>query len=411
MRFQQITGPVMAKGLEDTTFYVFNRLVSLNEVGGAPGRFGTTREAFHGQNLERAKGFPHTMLATATHDTKRGEDVRTRIDALSELPARWHRALVRWSALNKKKGSVLENQPVPDRNEEYLFYQILLGSWPHGELDDTAYERYRGRIREYMTKALREAKVNTSWVSPNQPYEEALLEFVDAVLERSGDNPFLHDFAPLQRELAHYGIFSSLSQVLLKMTSPGVPDFYQGSELWDLSLVDPDNRHQVDYAIRVRGLAALKEREAQVGARQLFRELLERREDGRIKHYLIYRCLNFRKENAALFREGDYRPLESKGVHGRRVIGFCRSAGERSMVVAAPRLVAGLLSGPDRMPVGEELWQDTFLALPHGIGARFRDALTGAEVMAQERHGVLGIGVGELFRDLPVALLIDEPAH
>ncbi|MBJ6727804.1 malto-oligosyltrehalose synthase [Geomesophilobacter sediminis] len=409
MRFQQITGPVMAKGLEDTTFYVYNRLLSLNEVGGAPGRFGTTREAFHGQNLERVKNFPHTLLATATHDTKRGEDVRPRIDALSELPDRWHRALVRWRAVNRKKGGSFENQPVPDGNEEYLFYQTLLGAWPHGEIDPQTYDTFCGRIREYLIKALREAKVNTSWVSPNQGYEEAVLAFVNEVLAPDPDNVFLKEFAPLQREVAHYGMFSSLSQVLLKMTSPGVPDFYQGCELWDLSLVDPDNRRQVDYAARVRALSRLKEREAQVGARELFRELMEERENGMIKLYLIYRCLNFRRGQAELFRDGDYHPLEARGAKARHVVSFARGAGRKRVIVAAPRLVATLLGRPDRLPVGDEVWGDTFLPLPHGIGARYRNVLTDEELLAEERHGALGMPLGHLFQELPVAVLFNEP--
>ena len=325
MHFQQITGPVMAKGLEDTAFYVYNRLLSLNDVGGAPGRFGISLEAFHGQNLERAKSLPHTMLATATHDTKRGEDVRTRIDALSEIPGKWHRALVRWTALNKKRGS-LDNQPVPDRNEEYLLYQTLLGAWPLGEMDQAAYAAFGARIREYMIKAIREAKVNTSWVGPNTPYEEALTSFVDAVLAAPSENAFLQEFAPFRKLIAHYGMFSSLSQTLLKMTSPGVPDFYQGTELWDFSLVDPDNRRPVDYGIRIKALAGLKAAEAEIGPRKLFRKLLDSREDGRIKLYIIYRCLNFRRDRNDLFQRGDYRPLEAQGARARHVCAFTRQA-------------------------------------------------------------------------------------
>lgn len=409
MKFQQITGPVMAKGLEDTAFYVYNRLVSLNDVGGAPGRFGISREAFHGQNLERVKRFPHTMLASATHDSKRGEEVRTRIDALSEMPAKWHRALVRFRALNRKKRGTFENQPVPDRNEEYLFYQTLIGSWPHGEIDDETYDRYHARIREYMIKALREAKVNTSWVSPNEGYEEALMAFVDAVLTRCPDNHFLRELAPLQKEVSHYGIFSSLSQTLLKMTSPGVPDFYQGTELWDLSLVDPDNRRPVDYTVRVRALAELKEREVQIGPGRLFEELLEQRENGRIKLYLIYRMLNFRRDNRELFLEGDYLPLQAQGSKGRHVLAFTRRAGSKSLIVAVPRLLAGLLSAPDRMPVGEMLWQETFLPLPRVTGFRFQNVLTGDEVATEERAGTLGMPLSRLFERTPfAALTIDE---
>ncbi|HEX9021956.1 MAG TPA: malto-oligosyltrehalose synthase, partial [Nitrospirota bacterium] len=239
MRFQQITGPVMAKGVEDTAFYVYNRLVSLNEVGGTPERFGTPLDMFHGQNIERAKNWPHALIATSTHDTKRSEDVRARLNVLSEIPREWAERVRTWARLNKKKKTVIDGSRVPDRNEEYFLYQTLVGVWPAGGAQGSAYEDLVQRIKAYMLKASREAKVNTSWINPDAKYEDALQAFIEAVLSPVRKNRFLDDFLPFQRMVSHYGVFNSLSQILLKIASPGVPDFYQGTELWDFSLVDP----------------------------------------------------------------------------------------------------------------------------------------------------------------------------
>lgn len=405
MRFQQITGPVMAKGMEDTAFYVYNRLVSLNDVGGMPGRFGTPLEAFHGQNIDRMKHFPHSMVATATHDSKRGEDVRMRINTLSEIPEIWQKHLVNWRRLNKKKITILENQQVPDSNEEYLMYQILLGAWPALEPDREGFEKFRNRLREYLTKALREAKVHTSWVSPNTAYEEGVLSFLDMLLADSPGNNFLPAFLPLQRRVAAWGIYNSLSQTLLKMVSPGVPDFYQGTELWDLTLVDPDNRHPVDYGYRMQELASLKRREAETGAGELLRELRKSAADGRIKLYLIYRVLNFRRENRELFDRGEYLPLEAEGAMHRHVCAFMRRADGRSIIVAVPRLIAPLLPEPERQPLDASAWQDTFLPLPEGSGARFRNVVNDEEVAAVEREGKGCLELAQLLDGATVALL------
>ena len=408
MRFQQITGPVMAKGLEDTAFYIYNRLVSLNDVGGTPGRFGTPLELFHGQNLERLKSFPHSMIATATHDSKRGEDLRARIDALSEMPERWQKSLLKWSRLNKKKAVLLDGQPVPDRNEEYLLYQTLLGAWPFGGMDAAGFECFRTRIREYLTKAAREAKVNTSWNSPNADYEAALGDFVTAILAEGPGNPFLDDFLPFQGVIAHLGIFNSLSQTLLKMTSPGVPDFYQGTELWDLSLVDPDNRGQVDYRVRSEALAGLKTREAEIGAGKLFGELLGKREDGRIKLYLIFRVLNYRRGNRDLFDHGEYLPLEAQGARARNLCAFERRAGGKSVLVVVPRFPGSLAPEIGQTPTGERAWQDTFLRLPEGGAGDYRNVITDEQVRVEERPGVVGISLARLFAVAPFALLEKE---
>ncbi|QWV97503.1 malto-oligosyltrehalose synthase [Geomonas nitrogeniifigens] len=408
MRFQQITGPVMAKGLEDTAFYVYHRLISLNDVGGMPGKFGTTLDAFHGQNLERNKNFPHGMITTSTHDSKRGEDVRTRIDALSELPELWQKSVVRWSRINKGRASLIDNQRVPDRNEEYLIYQTLLGAWPAGEIDQAGYESFRGRIKEYLIKALREAKVNTSWVSPNAAYEEAVLGFADGILEQSPGNLFLREFRSLQKRLARCGVFTSLSQALLKMTVPGVPDFYQGTELIEFTLVDPDNRRQVDYGARIVALRELRVREAEIGAQALCRELLERSEDGRIKLFLIYRVLNYRRQNRDPFDFGEYLPLEAKGARERHVCAFARKGGEGVLIVAAARLVATLMPEPESSPLGEGVWQDTVLLLPEGAAPRYRNVVNSQPVEAKRHGGRPAIPLAVLFGEVSVALL--EPA-
>src|SRR5207249_261721 len=231
-RFQQTTGPVMAKGTEDTAFYQYNRLISLNEVGGDPDQFGTSLTAFHRHNAERARDWPATMLASSTHDTKRSEDVRARINVLSELPREWRSALTRWTRLNGRKKPIVEGRAAPDRNEEYLLYQTLLGAWPAAGVDG----EFIRRIDEFTLKALKEAKVHTSWITPNTAYEEAVLQWLHAVLDPSDSRAFLDDFAELQRKVAFFGVFNSLSPTLLKLGSPGVADIYQGNELWDLSL-------------------------------------------------------------------------------------------------------------------------------------------------------------------------------
>lgn len=405
MRFQQITGPVMAKGLEDTAFYVYNRLVSLNDVGGMPGRFGTPLEVFHGQNMERVKTFPHAMIASATHDSKRGEDVRARIDALSELPVVWQKLLAKWSRINRKKGQVLDGQRVPDRNEEYLLYQTLIGAWPAIEMDPAGFDGFRTRIREYLVKAAREAKVNTSWNSPNTAYEEALTAFSGAILAKSPSNHFLDEFIPFQKMIARFGIFSSLSQTFLKMVSPGVPDFYQGTEFWDFNLVDPDNRRPVDYCMRSEALAGLKEREAEIGPEELCRELLESREDGRIKLYLIFRVLNYRRKNREVFDHGEYLPLEAQGARARNLCAFLRRVDEKCVIAAAPRLLATLAPEQDQLPLGEQAWLDTFLILPEGEAGKYRNIITGEQLSSVERAGKMMIPLSQLFNSAPVALL------
>jgi (1->4)-alpha-D-glucan 1-alpha-D-glucosylmutase len=403
MKFQQITGPVMAKGVEDTAFYVYNRLVSLNEVGGDPLRFGLRAEEFHRQNSARFLRWPHSMLASSTHDTKRCEDVRARINVLSEIPGEWSRVLSRWRSLNASKKSAVDGIPAPDENDEYLFYQTLLGAWPIGA--ERASDSFVGRVRAYMQKTIKEAKVHTSWVNPNKRYDEAVDAFVTNVL---GDNEFLSDLLPFQKRVDRYGRYNALSQLLLKLTCPGVPDTYQGSELWDLRLVDPDNRRPVDYKVRNAHLAALKARlEAEPsGLRNLATELLESSADGRIKMFVILRTLSLRREHPEPFSEWDYDPLEAIGPRSGHICAFQRSRGAGRLVVAVPRLVVGLTGGVERHPLGEEVWLDTKLILPAGPPAgTYRSVFTGEEFRVQEHEGLTGMSLASLFDCFPVALL------
>ncbi|HEY8834756.1 MAG TPA: malto-oligosyltrehalose synthase, partial [Chthoniobacterales bacterium] len=281
LRFQQSTGPIMAKGLEDTAFYVYNRLAALNEVGGEPQHFGVGLDEFHQRNFERQRHWPATLLATSTHDTKRSEDVRARMLAISEVPQLWRSGLQRWRVINRRWKRNLEEASAPDANEEYLFYQTLLGTWPMdaaGRAEPSAMPEYIERLQAYMAKALKEAKVNTSWIQPNEQWDSAMSEFVARVLDSSPKNKFLPSFLPVAEEIARLGAINSLSQVVVKLTAPGVPDIYQGNEIWDFSLVDPDNRRPVDYARRREMLRSLEN--ASPG------ELLRQWPDGRIKLFL-----------------------------------------------------------------------------------------------------------------------------
>jgi (1->4)-alpha-D-glucan 1-alpha-D-glucosylmutase len=406
MKFQQITGPVMAKGMEDTAFYVYNRLVSLNEVGGMPDRFGITIESFHNHNLERGKSFPHTLNTSTTHDTKRGEDVRARINALSEIPEKWRKAIVRWSRLNKRRRKIVEGQPVPDRNEEYLLYQTLVGAWPTGEMKEDGFSIFRGRIREFMIKAVREAKINSSWINPNTTYEDALAAFIDAILAFGPGNEFLKEFRLFQGLIARWGAFNSISQTLLKIASPGVPDFYQGTELWDLTLVDPDNRRPVDFNKRSEALAALKKQESKIGPRELIQELLAVWEDGRIKLYLTHLALSYRRENRELFETGEYIALEASGDKARHVCAFARVVNHKKVIVVAPRFMSVLIPEPEMVPFREAVWGNSYLTLPSEAEGRYwHNVLTDETVEVMEREGNTILPVAEILACAPVALL------
>lgn len=407
MKFQQFTSPVMAKGLEDTSFYRYNRLASLNDVGGDPRRFGVSVSAFHAATRLRAERWPHNMLATSTHDSKRAEDVRARISVLSEIPAAWKLSLKRWSRMNRSKKRSLDGALAPCANDEYLLYQTLIGTWPLGSLgslDDDALAAYRARIEQYMIKAVREAKAHSSWINVNADYEAALADFVQALLAPGEKNLFLADFAPAATRLARFGLVNGLSQVLLKLASPGVPDLYQGCELWQFNLVDPDNRRPVDYAHRARLLAELKAlldapRDAWA---QRLRPLVDRPECGRIKFYLTWRTLRLRARLTDLFRDGDYLPLAVSGAAADHLCAFARRHDGRAVVAVVPRLLARLCGDLD--PATAAPWGDTRIALPdEPAAAAWHNVLTG------EVHAAgASIDAAALLGAFPVALLASD---
>jgi len=406
MRFQQITGPVMAKGVEDTAFYVYNRFLSLNEVGGSPDRFGIPLETFHGQNIERTKFWPHALIATATHDTKRCEDLRARLNVLSEIPEEWKDCLVRWNRMNKKKKMIVEGQKVPDRNEEYFLYQTLIGAWPVNPMNTEEYETFKTRIKDYMLKAVREAKVNSSWISPNSVYEDIMIVFIDKILDRYPDGPFLKDFLLFQKKISHYGMFNSLSQVLLKITSPGVPDFYQGTELWNFSLVDPDNRRTVDYQTRKNMLEQLNQCAQQMPLHKLSRELTVNRESGAIKLYLTHKALQRRGSNKELFDRGEYIPLEVMGQRSENVCAFARRVGDETALIVAPRLFTKLFNPFKGLPFGEEVWDNSYIVIPSAEeGTEYLNIFTGTTVKAKNINGGVALHLSEVIADFPVALL------
>ncbi|HEV2761593.1 MAG TPA: malto-oligosyltrehalose synthase, partial [Pyrinomonadaceae bacterium] len=402
MRFQQLTSPVTAKGLEDTAFYRYFPLSSLNEVGGEPDVFGVEPERFHEFNQRRLAAWPHALSATSTHDTKRGEDTRARINALSEIPSEWARAVTRWRELNRDKKTRLDETEAPDANEEYLIYQTLVGAWPFEGLNAETRPAFVARVQEYMMKALKEAKVHTSWISQNEDYERAVREFVAGILDPPASARFLADFTEFQQTTSRAGLFGSLSQVLLKVASPGVPDFYQGTELWSLTLVDPDNRRPVDYDLRRALLASLRVGDESARA-TLLDELMRSPEDGRVKMYVTSRALDARKRRRELFESGEYAPLYARGGRAEHVVGFARRRGGDEVLCVAARFFTRLTGAtPSSPPIGAEVWGDTFLPLE--TSSRYRDAFTGREFEASG-EGETGVRLSEVFASLPLALL------
>ena len=406
MKLQQLTGPAMAKALEDTCFYIYNRLVSLNEVGGEPRQFGVAPSEFHSQSGERLETARGSLLATTTHDTKRSEDVRARIDAISEVPAEWKAVLSRLSkAARKHRVKLAEERVAPDRNEEYLLYQTLVGAWPFGEMDQARRHEFTERIAAYLLKAAKEAKVNTSWINPDAAWDEALGIFVRRLL---GDEAFVRELLPFQQRIAEVGIRNSLSQVLLKIASPGVPDIFQGCERWCFSLVDPDNRRPVDFEDLAAGLRSLREAwEAADGdPRELAARLWESRHDGRVKHFITWRALQARRGRPELFLDGDYVPVECAGPRGDRAVALCRRRGPQQAIAAVPRLVAPLI---DEEAAGVDPWAGTYLLLPSGAGGTsWRCAFTGEVHRPVLVRGSPTLPLSLLFATLPVALL--QPA-
>ena len=404
MKVQQVTGPVMAKGLEDTAFYVYNRLASLNEVGGEPERFGTSVHTFHLRNQERVESWPSALLASSTHDTKRSEDVRARLNVLSELPDLWRDALRRFARLNSRYKTHVDNAVAPDANDEYLFYQTVVGAWPMGDAlaEPQAFEQFRRRIREYMFKAIKEAKVKTSWTNADPAYEEAMGRFVDQVLDRKTSPRFIAAIDALRQRVERPGQLNALGQVAVKLGCPGVPDTYQGCELWDLSLVDPDNRRPVDFALRQRLLEGLDEA-VRVDRATLCRELAASLSDGRAKMYLTAEGLRLRARRPELFAQGGYDALDLSGAAAGHGVAFMRRSGADVVVVMVPRLTAHFTeqSGLERAFSG------TWLELPENLkNLKLRNVLTGKiPPLGETTSGRPGLDLGPLLGDFPVVLM------
>ena len=396
-RFQQLTGPAMAKGLEDTSFYVYNRLICLNEVGGDPAAFGGDLEGFHRFCQRLALRWPRNMLSTSTHDTKRSEDVRPRIAALSEVPERWAEALQRWTRMAAKHRTTPagdDGPALPDANTEWYLYQTLVGVWPLS----------LERCLAHLEKAGREAKEHTSWLRPDERFEAAVRAFATGLL---GDSEFVADFEAFLAPLLGPARVAALGQALIKLTAPGVPDVYQGNEVWDFSLTDPDNRRAVDFERRRALLRDLKD----LGPE----EVLARDAEGASKLHVTRQALELRRRRPELFASSaDYQPLAAQGAQAERVVAFSRAGG--AVVVAVPRWLLGLshdVLGDAGQGVGhadgrgqgiwrEGVWGDTALPLPGGPDARYTNLLVGEDV---DRGGEQGVQVSELWRRFPVALL------
>lgn len=401
MKFQQLTGPVMAKGVEDTSFYIYNRLTSLNEVGGEPEHFGVLPEAFHDWMLERAREWPLAMNGTTTHDTKRSEDVRARIHVLSEMPDEWEARVRAWAEMNAVHKSV-DGEPVPDANDEYLLYQTLIGTWPldPAELNET----YRARIQRYMEKSTREAKVNTSWINPNETYDAALNGFIGKLLDfdTPAGSPFLKDIDAFQRSIAADGMVNSLAQLVIKLAAPGVADIYQGQELWQLTLVDPDNRQPIDYELRRRLLGELKERTGREPARVVAADLLENWRDGRIKLYVTHTMLSLRQRERELFEQGSYEPVLPDGGMANHVVAFGRQFGEMGVLAIVPRLPYTFRKETRADVWQSEAWGETVLDVPDAMrGWTMRELFTGYEITLSGET----LRVGEVIDGFPVAIL------
>lgn len=398
MQYQQMTGPVMAKSVEDTAFYVFNRLTSLNEVGGHPEQFGITVQEFHEFNA--TKLYPHTMLSSSTHDTKRSEDVRARINVLSEMADEWQGIITQWERINADNREEVEGALAPSANDEYLLYQTLIGSFPINAPDNMGV--YQRRITEYMRKAINEAKVHSTWVNSNELYHQATANFIQAALN---SDDFMESFMPFQERISFFGFLNSLSQTLLKITCPGVPDIYQGNELWNYSLVDPDNRRPVDYDLRHKMLDEMLARKDD-DLDNLIGELTKTPRSGAIKMYVTALPLNYRREHQPLFVDGSYHPVASSGQKASHVIAYLRRLDDIDVLVVVPRLVVGLLQGQTIMPIGEAVWGDTALILPDGFRTTdYYNIYTNKTIELSDHDGKACLRVSELLGDFPVAML------
>jgi (1->4)-alpha-D-glucan 1-alpha-D-glucosylmutase len=394
-RLQQLAAPAAAKGVEDTALYRYHRLISLNEVGGQPSQFGCPLEHFHDFIARRLKKWPHSMNGSSTHDSKRSEDVRARINVLSELPDRWHRQVQSWRLLNQDLKIHLDGRRVPDSHTEYFIYQTLVGACP---LDPERLPGFAERMVSYVVKAAREAKTRTSWIDPDPAHETALTQFIRRLLAPLPKNPFLKQFLPFLEEVVHFGIFNMLSQSVIKITAPGVPDFYQGTELPTFSLVDPDNRRPVDFVVRKRWLELIRARHKS-DPLALIADLMEDKLGGRIKLFLIYAALQARRRHHDLFQRGQYLPLAATGRRSVNVVAFARRYAKTWSLTLAPRFLTGLIESRAD-PLGSGVWGDTICRLPPGAPRSWTDAFTTRTI---EAGGFLK--VGDVLHHFPVALL------
>jgi (1->4)-alpha-D-glucan 1-alpha-D-glucosylmutase len=395
MEWQQFTGPATAKGLEDTALYNYNRLTSLNVIGASLEQDMWDLERFHIFNRDRQMHWPLTLNATSTHDTKRSEDVSARINVISEMSRQWTVHLSWWKRWSYTRLKKADGEQVPDANTTELLYQTLAGAWPL-----TGDPAFKERFKGYMLKAAKEARAYTSWTRPDEKYEKALADFIDDLLEETGANDFREDFRHFQRGIAFYGALNSLSQTLLKITSPGAPDFYQGTELWDLSLVDPDNRRPVDYRLRAELLAELKERE-KTGPAGLLEDILDHWTDGRVKLYLTYKALDFRRKHQGLYQTGEYLPLSAEGKRSKNLAAFARHYQDEWAITAVQRLFTRLVQPVD-FPLGSKTWGRDWLLLPEGSPVIWLNMLTGERVEAVRDR----LPLARVFETFPAALLV-----
>jgi (1->4)-alpha-D-glucan 1-alpha-D-glucosylmutase len=407
LKFQQLTGPVMAKGMEDTACYVYNRFIAMNEVGGSPAQFGSSVQEFHQGNRKRQEHWPFSMLTTSTHDSKRSEDVRARLDVLSEMPKAWSAQVLKWRKTNRTRKRLLaDGRKVPDLNEEYFLYQTLVGSWPFEvNASDDARQNYIQRIKQYMSKAVHEAKVNLSWINDDPLYVEALQQFVEKILAPGTPNRaniFVEQLQAFTRTTSFFGAINSLAQRLLMITSPGNPDIYQGMELWDFSLVDPDNRRPVDYAVRRQFLSQLDRRAESGDLLSLCAELLSSYQDGRIKLWTTMQALRLRRDRRELFHSGKYTPLYGAGSKRDHIVAFARENHSQVAIVAVPRLSYTLAGGALRPPVGD-VWEQTELPVPSRTPEFLDNVFTGEKIKVTPGRTLL---CDELFAHFPVALLV-----
>jgi (1->4)-alpha-D-glucan 1-alpha-D-glucosylmutase len=419
LRWQQVSGAVMAKGFEDTAFFVHHGLVSLNEVGADPFRkqirFGVT--GFHQYNRRAFSEYPHTLNCTATHDSKWGEDVRARINVLSEMPEEWQKRFKHWAEINQPLKTTIEGRVVPSANEEVLLYQSLLGVWP---LEEPNLGELQARVEAFILKAAREAKTHSSWISPNEMHEAALKSFLAGLLAPGPQNQFLADFTAFLNDLAAYGACNGYAQILMKMMSPGIPDFFQGTELWQFALTDPDNRRPVDYQKITRLFGQLNadglnvsqlnaaEPNAQQPSSQPLRDMLMNWKDGLLKLYLMKQALNYRAAQRELFMRGDYVALETSAEKRENVCAFARSRQNIWAITAVPRLPSKLAK-PGSFPTGRDSWGDGKLMLPARAPSTWKNLFTGDTLEVPK--GTRALQLADVFASLPFAILVHEPVQ